>query len=51
MQNGILPFPGSMIDQPAFIIEILDMFQTIQNQVEEAERQKIEKKNKSSGRK
>ena len=48
-KRGILPFPGSMSDQPNKIIEIFLVLDQLQQEAEEKMRKKIQKENKKNG--
>jgi hypothetical protein len=50
-QKGVLPFPGSLIEQPAYIVEIMSLFSEQQQKAEEAEHKKLEKKQKMQNNK
>lgn len=43
-ERGLLPFPGSVSDQPAQIMEIFGTFQALRIERQENERKKLEKK-------
>lgn len=45
-KQGVLPFPGSMSEQPAKIIEIFDVLQQLELEQEEKTRKKLEKESK-----
>ncbi len=40
-ERGVLPFPGSVSEQPAQIIEIFGVFQALKFEIEAAERKKL----------
>ena len=42
-QKGILPYPGSLSEQPAKIMEIMSTLQQLELEAQEAARKKIEK--------
>lgn len=47
---GVLPYPGSMADQPAKILEIFDLLAQLQYEAEEEARKEHERKAKQDGR-
>lgn len=44
-EKGILPFEGSILEQPAYIIEIFGLIETLKLDREEEERQRQERDN------
>lgn len=49
-EKGILPFSGSLVDQPAKIIEIFEVIQQLRLEREETVRKSIEKENKRNAK-
>lgn len=49
-KNGVMPFDGCMVDQPAKIIEIFDVLYQLQHEQEEKTRKQLEKEQKKRGK-
>jgi len=43
-KNGILPYPGAAFDQPCWVFEVLDLFDTMHREAEDRERARAETK-------
>lgn len=48
--NGILPFPGSMVDQPAKIIEIFNVLDALTDEAKQRAAKEQERLSKKNGR-
>ncbi len=49
-QKGLLPFAGSLTDQPSKIMEIFDVLNQLKYESEENMRKSAEKENKKRGK-
>lgn len=49
-QQGILPYPGSLSEQPAKIIEIFSLLDQLKYEAEEQTRKRVEREQKQRGR-
>lgn len=49
-KKGTMPFPGSVVEQPAKIIEIFDVLTQLEQESEEKMRKKLEKEQKKRGK-
>jgi hypothetical protein len=47
MKHGLLPYPGALVDQPAKIIEVLQIFEMLSHEKEKQQIAEIEKKRKN----
>ena len=45
-ERGVLPFRGSLMDQPAYIMEIFTLIENLKSDREQEEREREERRNK-----
>lgn len=49
-QRGVLPYPGSLSEQPGKIMDIFNVFQALKYEADDKMRKKVEKESKKRGK-